>query len=139
MNTRFLTALAMLLLLGLAVPALADKPSASDWAMAGVKKPAQGEAFLDKLRKAVATGDKAAVAALAEYPMAVQIGDNFDVEDAGQFVRRYEGIITRGVREAVLNGSVSVNPRGVVRLVGDGAEMWIMKESGGLRIITVIE
>jgi len=139
MTARCLTSLAVILCLFLVTTAEAAQPAAGDWAMAGVKKPAQGEAFLDKLRKAVATGDKAAVAALAAYPMAVQIGDNFDVEDAGQFVSRYEAIITRGVREAVLNGSVLVTPRGVVRLVGDGAEMWIMKESGGLRIITVIE
>jgi len=139
MHTKRIAALAVLLLLGLAVPALADKPTASDWALAGVKKPAQGEAFLDKLRKAVATGDKAAVAALADYPMAVQIGESFDVEDSGQFVARYDAIITKGVREAVLGGSVLITPRGVIRLVGDGAEMWVMKESGGLRISTVIQ
>ena len=77
-------------------------------------------------QKAVGDGDKAAVAALVDYPIKVDIdGSKTTVRDAAAFMRDYDKIITpaiAGAIEAQKYSELMVNGQGV--MFGSG-ETWI--------------
>jgi hypothetical protein len=65
----------------------------------------QSEAFFNQLQAAVRSGDRAAVASLVEFPVAVAMdGLRVPFSTAAAFVERYDDIFTREMREAVDRG-----------------------------------
>lgn len=77
-------------------------------------------------RQAVAHGDKAAVAALVEYPIKVEMdGSKTTIEDSQAFVRDYDKIVTPAIARAIEGQKYSelmVNSKGV--MFGSG-QTWI--------------
>ncbi|WP_338616135.1 hypothetical protein [Pigmentiphaga sp. CHJ604] len=58
--------------------------------------------FFDKLKQAVATADKAAVAAMVDYPFRTRVeGKAVTIRDAGHFITDYDSIVTPKVKDAV--------------------------------------
>jgi hypothetical protein len=87
---------------------------------------ARYQAVIQAYQKAVADGDKAAVAALVEYPIKVDIdGGKTTVGDPAVFVRDYDKIVTPAIARAIEAQKYSelmVNGQGV--MFGNG-ETWI--------------
>jgi hypothetical protein len=83
------------------------------------------ESFFDALKKAMASGDKAAVAAMVDYPFQARIGGKaVKIRDAAHFVADYDKIVTAKVKQAVAKQSYATlfaNWQGVC--IGDG-EIW---------------
>ncbi|WP_442580072.1 hypothetical protein ACSBOB_32165 [Mesorhizobium sp. ASY16-5R] len=81
--------------------------------------------FFDALKKAVASDDKAAVAAMVDYPFQARIGGKaVKIRDAAHFVADYDKIVTAKVKQAVAKQSYATlfaNWQGVC--IGDG-EIW---------------
>lgn len=81
--------------------------------------------FFDNLKKAVAAGDKAAVAAVIEYPFQVRIGGkSLKIRDAAHFIADYDQVITAKVKHALQGQTYETlfaNWQGV--MVGEG-EIW---------------
>ena len=81
--------------------------------------------FFDELKKAVAADDRAAVAAMVDYPFQARIdGKALKIRDAAHFVADYDKIFTPRVRQAVADQSYATlfaNWQGVA--IGDG-EIW---------------
>lgn len=81
--------------------------------------------FFDNLKKAVAAGDKAAVAAMIEYPFQVRIGGkSLKIRDAAHFIADYDQVITAKVKHALQGQTYETlfaNWQGV--MVGEG-EIW---------------
>ncbi|EXL03629.1 hypothetical protein [Aquamicrobium defluvii] len=81
--------------------------------------------FFDNLKKAVAAGDKATVAAMIDYPFQARIGGkSLKIRDTAHFVADYDQIITAKVKHAVQGQTYETlfaNWQGV--MVGDG-EIW---------------
>ncbi|HLU08583.1 MAG TPA: hypothetical protein VK003_02875 [Oceanobacillus sp.] len=81
--------------------------------------------FFDNLKKAVAAGDKAAVAAMIEYPFQVRIGGkSLKIRDAAHFIADYDQVITAKVKHALqvqTYETLFANWQGV--MVGQG-EIW---------------
>jgi len=86
---------------------------------------ARYHAFFDNLKKAVAAGDKAAVAAMIEYPFQASIGGkSIKIRDTAHFIADYDQIITAKVKHALQGQTYETlfaNWQGV--MVGDG-EIW---------------
>jgi len=146
MNLRLTPALILVLLLAM-LPALAPAahaagPSKSECALAGIRNPAQLESFLNKLRQAVAAGDKAAVAALADYPLQVNPeGDTLSIESKDDFIGQYDAIMTPKVREAALGqklDGIFINKRGVMLTDSDGDQRLLLLGDGKTITITTI-
>lgn len=87
---------------------------------------ARYQAVIQAYQKAVADGDKAAVAALVDYPIKVDIdGSKTTIGDPAAFVRDYDRILTpaiAGAIEAQKYSELMVSGQGV--MFGDG-ETWI--------------
>ncbi|MCB4771162.1 hypothetical protein LGR54_21355 [Ancylobacter sp. Lp-2] len=83
------------------------------------------QAFFEKLKKAVAADDRAAVAGMVDYPLRTKIdGKTTTVRNAKAFVASYDKIVTPKVRQAVAAqgyASLFANWRGV--MIGNG-EVW---------------
>ncbi len=81
--------------------------------------------FFDSLKKAVAAGDKAAVAAVVDYPFQARInGKAVKLRDAAHFMADYDKIVTSKVKNAVAGQTYETlfaNWQGV--MIGDG-EVW---------------
>ena len=70
---------------------------------------AQLEAFLTELQRAVASGDRQAVAAMIRYPLTVSIagvGLRVPINDAADFLARYDDILTEPLRDEIARASV---------------------------------
>ncbi|WP_250468684.1 hypothetical protein [Caballeronia sp. GAFFF2] len=84
-------------------------------------------AFFDKLKQAVAAGDKNAVAAMIHYPIAVHRnsnGDNALLRNKREFVAAYAGIFTPELVDTVAHqqyAKLFVRDQGA--MIGDG-EIW---------------
>lgn len=81
--------------------------------------------FFAHFQKAIAANDKAAVAALIDYPFQARIkGKSAKLRDAAHFIADYDLIVTAKVRQAVAAQSYAnlfANWQGV--MIGDG-EVW---------------
>lgn len=81
--------------------------------------------FFDRLKQAVAAGDKAAVAAMVDYPFRTRLeGKAATIRDAGHFIADYDRIITPKVKDAVSRQSypkLFANWQGIS--IGSG-EIW---------------
>ncbi|MDX3904772.1 MAG: hypothetical protein QHC78_03680 [Pigmentiphaga sp.] len=91
--------------LAASLPALAHAQSAADMdarldTLFGEHVPYRN--FFEKLQKAVATDDKAAVAAMVQYPFRARLGGKaHTIRDAGHFVADYDQIMTPEVKRAI--------------------------------------
>lgn len=87
---------------------------------------ARYQTVIEAYRKAVAEGDKAAVAALVDYPIKVDLGGSMTtIRDPAAFVRDYDRIVTPAIARAIKTQEYSellVNGQGV--MFGNG-ETWI--------------
>ena len=83
------------------------------------------ERFFDKLKKAVASGDKETVAAMVDYPFQARIkGKAVKIRDQKHFVADYDQIVTGKVKNALASqtyATLFANWQGV--MIGDG-EIW---------------
>jgi hypothetical protein len=81
--------------------------------------------FFETLQKAVASDDRAAVAALVAYPFQARVnGQAVKLRDAAHFVADYDKIVTPKVKHAIANqtyATLFANWQGV--MIGDG-EVW---------------
>jgi hypothetical protein len=81
-------------------------------------------AFL-ALQKAVAAGDKEAVAQMVLYPLEQAIDGTQTIQDAGQFIREYDRIVTPAISDAITRqkfADVMVNKNGI--MLGNG-QAWL--------------
>lgn len=77
------------------------------------------------LQKAVAAGDKDAVAQMILYPLEGAIDGKQTIQDAGQFVRDYDKIVTPAIADAIARqkfADVMVNKNGI--MFGNG-QAWL--------------
>ena len=83
------------------------------------------QAFFDKLKKAVGSGDKETVASMVDYPFQARIGDKaVKIRDRKHFVADYDRVITSKVKDALARqtyATLFANWHGV--MIGDG-EIW---------------
>src|SRR5690606_13007889 len=96
--------------------------------------------FFDALKKAVAADDKAAVAAMVDYPFQARInGKAVKLRDKAHFIADYDKIVTAKIKEAVARqtyATLFANWQGV--MIGDG-EVWFSGVGDGNAIkITAI-
>ncbi|MEO9341023.1 hypothetical protein ABFT80_26875 [Mesorhizobium sp. SB112] len=81
--------------------------------------------FFEQLQKAVASDDKAAVAAMVDYPFQARInGRAVKLRDAAHFVADFDKIVTSKVKQAIAGqtyATLFANWQGV--MIGDG-ELW---------------
>ncbi|MFC3207428.1 hypothetical protein [Aquamicrobium soli] len=91
--------------------------------------------FFEKLQKSVAANDKAAVAAMIDYPFRARInGKAVKLRDAAHFVQDYNKIVTPKVKHAIANQTypaLFANWQGVS--IGDG-EVWFSGIDGNDKI-----
>lgn len=96
--------------------------------------------FFEKLQKAIAAGDKQAVASMVDYPFRARIGGKaVKLNDAAHFLADYDKIVTAKVKQAVARQTyptLFANWQGVS--IGDG-EVWFSGVGDGNTIrITAI-
>ncbi|MGH8544670.1 MAG: hypothetical protein ACREX3_13810 [Gammaproteobacteria bacterium] len=106
-------------------PAAADK-AVNDSIDAVLGDHAKYETVIRAYQKAVADGDKAAIAALVDYPFSATIdGRTTSIKDAADFVKHYDSIVTPEIARVVKAQEYSglmVSGKGV--MFGSG-ETWI--------------
>ncbi|MCX8999731.1 hypothetical protein NOF55_21735 [Rhizobiaceae bacterium BDR2-2] len=96
--------------------------------------------FFEQLQKAVASDDKAAVAAMVDYPFQARInGKAVTLRDAAHFVADYDKIVTSKVKQAIAAqtyATLFANWQGV--MIGDG-ELWFSGVGDGnmIKIIAI--
>lgn len=93
----------------------------------------QSRAFLATLKAAVQANDRAKVASMILYPLAVNMGNKkLHVDDRKAFLRQYRLIIDAQVRAEILDEKSSrclfANPQGF--MVGNG-EVWFRELARG--------
>lgn len=112
--------------IALSVPALAQTDADMDKQLDGTEGEHKPFAeFFPKLQKAIASGDKAAVAAMVNYPfVAYSKAGSIQIKDAKHFIADYDKLITAKVKAAVAKqtyATLFTNSQGV--MIGDG-EIW---------------
>lgn len=132
--------LGLLLAAGLtAVPA--DCRDKADYSFIGIKDASRVPKFVASLQKAVAADDKDAVAGLVSYPLMVSVGgQDLEVEDKAAFVRQYDQIITKDIKQNILAqrlDDIFVNKQGV--MVGSDGKVWALPDGKVLRISVIRE
>lgn len=113
--------------------------------VAGFKSASNFKAFYANLQRAVAKGDKAAVAARVHYPLTVFMDDDDDdnnkklvIKTKAQFLNNYNRIFTDDVRENLAETSFSellVNWKGAS--VDDG-DIWFTPSKSGMPGISTV-
>ncbi len=90
------------------------------------------EAFLVELQRATQAGDRAAIAAMLQYPITISIdGLRVPFAEAAAFLERYDDIFNPALRDAIARASVSAG--GVI-----GAnEIRLSEVNGQLRIVSI--
>ena len=90
------------------------------------------EVFLVQLQRATQAGDRAAIAAMLQYPITISIdGLRVPFADAAAFLERYDDIFNPALRDAIARASVSAG--GVI-----GAnEVRLSEVNGQLRIVSI--
>lgn len=114
------------LLIGGAMPALADESSVNQDIDQLLGDHTKYQAVIVALQEAVAAHDAKGVAALVSYPIGVEInGKETNVKSPKVFEENYDGIITPSIAEAITKqqyGDLFVNYQGI--MFGNG-EVWI--------------
>jgi len=123
------------LALALSGPAVAI---GADYGVAGIDDPQQVTAFVADLQRAVREGDKAAIAALVDYPLKARVeGKTRTIKDKAAFIKDYNAIMTMAVQAAVADqnpAALFANSQGL--MFGNG-QVWIGLTEDGLRIIAI--
>lgn len=131
-------ALGLFLAVGL-LAAPTDGQAKEDYSFIGIKDAAQVPKFVASLQKALAADDKNAVAALVSYPLMVSLGgQDLEVADKAAFVRDYDRIITKEIKQNILAqplGDIFVNKQGV--MVGTDGKVWALPDGKALRIAVI--
>lgn len=128
---QLILTLVLVLILTLAGAGRAAGPTKEECALAGFDNPAQLTSLVTKLKKAVENGDKAAVAAMVGYPITVKLGGaEREIENQADFIKNYDAIMTKAVREAVLHQKMEdifINRQGAMLTDGTGTgRIWLM-------------
>lgn len=114
-----------------------------DYSFIGIDDAKQIPLFITRLQKAVADGDKQAVAKLVSYPLVTVIeGKDVELDGEAAFVKHYDQIMTEALKKSVLGQSlkpedVFVNKQGV--MVGDSGQIWVLPDGDALRISEIRE
>ena len=129
------SALAMIAFLATAGPVLADNP----YANAGISDPAHVTQFVARLKQAVAADDRAAVAAMVNYPLTVNSsgGRSMTYRNAAALSASYARVFTPEVKAAVAAAKADdlfSRDQGV--MIGN-SEIWMNEIRGSMKIITV--
>lgn len=134
-------ALATLVAVAAPLPAVADPVTEMNTTLDGLfGDHARYRSFFDTLKKAVADGDKAAVAAMVDYPFQARIGGKSrKIRDAAHFIADYDQIITAKVKHALAAQTYETlfaNWQGV--MIGDG-EIWFsgVGDAGVVKITAI--
>jgi hypothetical protein len=112
----------------------------SKFQVAGIASDKEMLTFFAAFKAAVATGDRARVAAMVSYPLDVVTTEGERLEIAGQeeLLARFDAIFDGPLREkiAVLQGEALIaNSSGVTTPLG---EVWFRKRGkGGIRVTTI--
>lgn len=125
-KTSLGTTIALLAVLMAPLPAVAETATGMNATLDSLfGEHARYHTFFDALKKAVSEGDKAAVAAMVDYPFQARIGGkSVKIRDAAHFVADYDKVVTAKVKSALhaqSYDSLFANWQGV--MVGDG-EIW---------------
>jgi hypothetical protein len=128
-------AFALIAFLATAGPVLADNP----YANAGISDPAHVTQFVARLKRAVAANDRAAVAAMVNYPLTVNApgGRSITYRNAAALSANYARVFTPEVKAAVAAAKADdlfSRDQGV--MIGNG-EIWMNERGGWVKIITV--
>jgi hypothetical protein len=128
-------AFALIAFLATAGPVLADNP----YANAGISDPAHVTQFVARLKRAVAANDRAAVAAMVNYPLTVNApgGRSMTYRNAAALSANYARVFTPEVKAAVAAAKADdlfSRDQGV--MIGNG-EIWMNERGGWVKIITV--
>ena len=115
--------------------ARADNP----YAAAGISDPAKVTQFLARLKQAMATDDRAAIAAMVKYPLTVHpsTGRPATYRNAAALSANYARVFTPEVRAAVAAAKpddLFARDQGV--MIGNG-EIWMNDIGGSMKIITI--
>ena len=127
--------LAVLAVLASSSPCLADNP----YAAAGITEPAHVTQFLARLQRAIAAGDRAAVAAMVRYPLHVYATGQppRTYRDAITLRANYPNIFTPDIVNAIAIAKpdkLFARDQGV--MIGNG-EVWMNEIAGSMKIVTV--
>ena len=128
---QLILALALVLVLTLAGAGRAAGPTQEECDLGGFDSPAKLTSLIANLQKAVKSGDKAAVAALVDYPITVKLGGaERDIENQADFIKNYDAIMTKPVRDAVLSFKMKdyfINRQGLTMSDDTGkGSIWLM-------------
>lgn len=129
---QLILALVLVLVLSLAGAGRAAGPTQEECDLGGFDSPAKLISLITNLKKAVKNGDKAAVAALVGYPLIVkQGGADREIKNQADFIKNYDAIMTKPVRDAVLSFKMKdyfINRQGLV-MSGDTSKgsVWLMQ------------
>jgi hypothetical protein len=129
------TVLAPIALLAASRPVLADNP----YANAGISDPAHVTQFVARLKQAVAADDRAAVAAMVNYPLTVNAagGRSMTYRNAAALSANYARVFTPEVKAAIAAAKANdlfSRDQGV--MIGNG-EIWMNELHGAMKIVTV--
>jgi hypothetical protein len=130
-HLQLILALGLVLVLTMAGVGRAAGPTQEECDLGGFDSPAKLTSLIANLQKAVKNGDQAAVAALADYPIMVRMGKSErEIANQADFIKNYDAIMTKPVREAVLSFKMKdyfINRRGLV-ISGDTGKglVWLM-------------
>jgi hypothetical protein len=94
-------------------------------------------ALFRQLQKAVAAGDKPAVAALMQYPLRVNGKSRLDIESSADLLRRYQKVFTADLIKQIL----AANPQVVFcrydgNMFADGA-VWANNDNGRMAVYAI--
>ncbi|MCK9378145.1 MAG: hypothetical protein M0P73_18655 [Syntrophobacterales bacterium] len=131
---QLISALGLILVLTLAGAGRAAGPTQEECDLGGFDSPAKLISLITNLKKAVKNGDKAAVAALVDYPIVVSQGKSErEIANQADFIKNYDAIMTMPVRDAVLNFKMKdyfINRRGLVMSDNSGkGSVWLINNT----------
>ena len=139
-KVQLILAFALVLVLTLTGTAGAVGPTKEECALAGFDNPAQLAAVVAKLKKALENVDKAAVAAMVDYPITVMLGGvERDIENQEDFIKNYDAIMDKPVQDAVLHQKLEdifINRQGAMLTDSTGkGRIWLMNS----KIIKIVK
>jgi len=97
------------------------------------------ETFLAGVQRACTRGDRAALAAMVEYPLTVFAGGwNIPVKDRAAFLKSYDAFFTDDVKEAIAGASTRLRIEPNVSFLPFGNVLRIKPIAGSFRIVAIV-
>jgi len=97
------------------------------------------DAFLATVQRACARGDRAALAGLVQYPLAVFAGGwNIPVKDRATFLQSYDAFFTEDVQEAIAAASTRLRLDPTAAFLPFGNVLRIKNVGGSFRIVAIV-